>query len=166
MGKHRSLGIVADASYLYHAKEILGANVDYALMAKLGLDIAGPGLSLGPSIVHLKDIPGQGKFLSSLRSAGYQYFCKDWDSASPGWIHELGKSVLDIVPYVDKLVVAVGDGRLASVIDFVSEVWDVNVYAIGFKQHTDDDILDAAISFTELSDSICYRRKLSEPATT
>lgn len=153
----KTVGLIVDIPYLYAAKNILGENIDYGAVMARAAELT--GATVGPAIAHVRRIPGQGKFLSSLSSSGYNYFVRDWKSDDPRWVQEVARSIIELAPDVDELVLAVGDGRLASIVDFVADVWKIDVKAIGFREVTDDDIADAVSGFTELDKSICYRSK-------
>lgn len=156
--KNNYVGLVVDAPYLYAAKEVLGGNVDYV---KLYNKVSEFG-EISHAVVHTKDMPGQRKFLAALKSTGYEVFSKNGDSESRWWIQEVAKSILMAAPHVSHLVVAVGDARLAPILEFAEMNWGCQITVMGFRDRTDEDILDiAGAGFVEVDTEYAYATRLT-----
>lgn len=161
MSKSNNVGLIVDAPYLYNAKTVLGANVDYTALYR---KVSGFG-ELVHAHVHAQEIPGQAKFLTALTKIGYTVHTRNEANQARWWVHNMAESIIAIAPTVGRLVAAVGDGRLAPILEFAEATWGCEITVIGFREHCSDDILEFADDgFIQLDESIAYVTRTAAPA--
>ncbi len=161
MSNSNLIGIVADVSYLYNAKLVagFGTNLVYGILYR---KLASRG-QVHIARAHTKDIPGQGKFLSSLAKTGFDVSLTHGDPDSPRWVNSLAESIIGIAPHVNTLVLAIGDDRLTPIVEYAENLYSIRLEFIGFKGYTGQELFDyASDSFTELDASYAYTPKPRE----
>lgn len=157
--KQSNVGFLVDVAYLYAAKERLGGNIDYAALRKRIEEYVGSPVTHG--CAFMKGIPNQGKFLHSLRSAGYRYvFCHD-PTDSPHWSSQFAEQILAMVPYVSSMVIASADPKLAGILDYVVDTWNTKITLVGFNGDL-GELGDASDARLYLDERIIYVRQPAE----
>lgn len=132
--QQQRVGLIVDAPHLYQSRELFGANIDYTSLYRKVSEYG----EITHAQAHLRDIPGQQKFLAALASTGYTTYSRSGDSTSRRWIATIADSIMALAPHVGHLVVAVGDDRLAPILEFAESNWGCKITVLGFKKEDSD----------------------------
>ena len=153
MTRKERVGLVVDASYLYNAKTILGGNIDYGALRQVMSEKFG---AITEAVVQCKDIPGQRSFFSALHAFGYGYK-KMRDINVAGWLTSMAEIIMSVANRVDRLIVAVGDDRMAPILEFVENAIECDITLVGFADKTEKELLAfAGNEFVEIDASCQY----------
>lgn len=149
------VAVLADSQNLYHSSHSLySQNVDYREL--LDSAVAGRRLIRAIAYVIRADSPEEETFFDALEDIGFEAKIKDIKRFEDGTIKadwDVGMSLdaVTLASHVDAAVLCTGDG------DFSRLCWHlrqagVRVEVMAFGESTADELVDAADSFTDMSD--------------
>ena len=149
------VAVLADSQNLYHSGQSLySQNVDYREL--LDAAVANRRLVRAIAYVIRADSPDEETFFEALSDIGFETKIKDIKRFEDGTIKadwDVGMSLdaVTLAPHIDAAVLCTGDG------DFSRLCWHlrqagVRVEVMAFGESTAEELIDAADSFTDISE--------------
>lgn len=148
------VAVLADSQNLYHtAQSVYSRNIDYAALLEEG--VADRTLTRALAYVIKADSPEEESFFDALEDIGFETRIKAIRTFQDGskkadWDVGMSLDAVSLAPHVDTVVLCTGDGDFARLCRYL-EHEGVRVEAMGFRESTAEDLIEAVRDFTDLS---------------
>ena len=147
--------VLADAQNLYHTgQSVYSRNIDYSsLLQKASQDRQ---LTRAIAYVIRADSPDEDRFFDALTEIGFETKIKDIKTFGDGskkadWDLGMCLDAISLAPRVDTVVLCTGDGDFAQLATHLRHE-GVRVEAMGFKESSADELIEAADAFVDMSE--------------
>ncbi|WP_435097896.1 NYN domain-containing protein [Halarchaeum sp. P4] len=149
------VAVLADAQNLYHSSHSLySQNIDYSGLLEEA--VRGRELVRAISYVIRADSPQEESFFEALRDIGFETKIKDIKTFGDGskkadWDVGISLDAVTLAEKVDAVVLCTGDGDFSRLCHHLRHE-GVRVEVLGFGSSTADELIEAADTFTDLSE--------------
>ena len=150
------VGVLADAQNLYHtARSLYSRNIDYESLLQGALDDR--ELTRAIAYVIRANSPEEESFFDALVDIGFETRIKDIKTFEDGskkadWDVGMSLDAVSLAPHVDTVVLCTGDGDFARLCRYLRHE-GCRVEAMSFAESTAEELIEAADSFENLSES-------------
>jgi len=149
------VAMLADAQNLYHtAQSVYSRNIDYSALLEKG--VQGRELTRAIAYVIRADAPEEESFFEALQDIGFETKIKEIKTFQDGskkadWDVGMSLDAVTLANHVDTLVLCTGDGDFSRLCSHLRHE-GVRVEAMGFKQSTADELVEATDQFIALDE--------------
>jgi uncharacterized LabA/DUF88 family protein len=149
------VAVMADAQNLYHtARSLYTRNIDYASL----LEAATRGRQLTRAIAYVirADAEDEDRFFEALEDIGFETKIKAIKTFGDGskkadWDVGMSLDAVTLADHVDTVVLCTGDGDFSRLCTYLQHQ-GVKAEAMGFRESTAEELVDAANDFVDLSE--------------